>query len=366
MSVEFVGMIHHREASEIRPPGKAVLDRGYIREFAQAAEAGGFDRVLVGYFSDGPDGFLLASAAAQHTERLGFLVAHRPGFVAPTLAARKFATLDQITGGRAAVHVISGGDDLDQHRDGDWLGKDERYARTDEYVGILKRVWTETGPIDHEGKYYHFEGASTAFRSFQQPRIPIYFGGVSEAAIATSAKHADVYMLWGETHDQVREVIARVRTAAAALGRTVRFSLSFRPILAATEDAAWERAERIKQRITELRQAAGLDRNVRVPTNEGSRRLLEAAALGERLDKRLWTGAALATGARGNTTSLVGTPQQVAEALGEYYDMGVDIFLVRGFDPLDDAREYGATLLPATKALIAERAARAQSTEAAD
>ena len=84
-----------------------LLDRGYIREFAQAAETGGFDQVLVGYFSDGPDGFLLAAAAAAHTERLSFLVAHRPGFVAPTLAARKFATLDQITGGRAAIHVIS-------------------------------------------------------------------------------------------------------------------------------------------------------------------------------------------------------------------------------------------------------------------
>ena len=76
---------------------------------------------------------------------------------------------------------------------------------------------------------------------------------------------------------------------------------------------AWARAEQIKQRITELRAKAGL--GPRDPANEGSRRLLAAAAQGERLDKRLWTGAALATGARGNTTSLVGTPEQVAEAI---------------------------------------------------
>jgi alkanesulfonate monooxygenase len=354
MSIEFIGMIHHRHASEIHPPGPDVLDRGYIRDFAQAAEAASFDRVLVGYFSDGPDGFLLAASAAAHTERLGFLIAHRPGFVAPTLAARKFATLDQITGGRAAIHVISGGDDTDQQRDGDFLHKDERYARTDEYVHILKRIWTETGPVDHGGKYYRFTGASTAMRSLQQPRIPIYFGGASDAAIAVAGKHADVYALWGETHAQVREMIARVRAAAAQHSREVRFSLSFRPILAPTEDAAWARAEQIKQRIAELRAKAGL--GPRDPANEGSRRLLAAAAQGERLDKRLWTGAALVTGARGNTTSLVGTPQQVAEAFCEYYDLGVTTLLIRGFDPLDDAIEYGRSLLPLTRQLIAERA----------
>ncbi|MFO1027532.1 MAG: LLM class flavin-dependent oxidoreductase [Acetobacteraceae bacterium] len=362
MTPEFIGMIHHREASEILAPPPLVVDRGYIRDFAQAAEAGGFDRVLVGYFADGPDGFLIASAAASHTERLGFLVAHRPGFVNPPLAARKFATLDQITGGRAAMHVITGGDDADQFRDGDISTKEERYARTDEYVGILKRIWTEPGPtVDHEGRFYRFKGASTALRCFQQPRIPIFFGGASDAAIAASAKHADVYMLWGETHAQVREMIARVNAEAAKHNRTVRFSLSFRPILADTEDEAWARAERIKQTIIERRQAAGLGQTIR--HNEGSKRLLDAAAQGERLDKRLWTGAALLTGASGNTTALVGTPLQVAEALLDYWDMGVTTFLVRGFNPLDDNREYGHSLLPLTKKLIAEREAQRAAAE---
>ncbi len=357
MTVEFIGMIHHRQASEIHPPPATIFDRGYIRDFAQAAEAGGFDKVLVGYFADGPDGFLVAAAAAAHTERLGFLVAHRPGYVAPTLAARKFATLDQITGGRAAIHVITGGDDAEQFRDGDTLNKEERYERTDEYVGILKRVWTEPGPtVDHEGKYYRFKGASTAIRCVQEPRIPIYFGGASDSALRVSAKHADVYALWGETHAQVKEIVGRLRTEAARLGRTLRFSLSFRPILAPTEDEAWARADRIKQRIGELRAKAGLV--AKEPVNEGSRRLLAAAAMGERLDKRLWTGAALLTGGRGNTTSLVGTPEQVAEALVDYYDLGVTTFLIRGFDPLEDNVDYGRHLLPLTRKSIADRDAR--------
>ncbi len=362
MTVEFIGMIHHRQASEIHPPPPMIVDRGYIKDFAQAAEAGGFDRVLVGYFADGPDGFLIAAAAAAHTERLGFLVAHRPGFVAPTLAARKFATLDQITGGRAAIHVITGGDDADQFRDGDRLTKEDRYERTDEYVEILKRVWMDpAATIDHEGKFYQFKGASTAIRCVQKPRIPIYFGGASDAALRVSAKHADVYALWGETHAQVREIIARLRGEAARHGRVLRFSLSFRPILAATEDEAWARAEQIKQRIIALQAKATLKPRVR--TSEGSRRLMEAAAMGERLDKRLWTGAALLTGASGNTTSLVGTPEQVAEALCDYYDLGVTTFLIRGFDPLEDNIEYGRSLLPLTKKLIAERNARRVAAE---
>ena len=149
----------------------------------------------------------------------------------------------------------------------------------------------------------------------------------------------------------------RPRSTAAA----VRVSLSLRPILAATEDAAWARAEAIKQRIIELRSKAGLPTKNR--TSEGSRRLLAAAAKGERLDTRLWTGAALLTGASGNTTSLVGTPRQVAEALCDYYDLGVTTFLIRGFDPLADNIEYGHSLLPLTQQLIAERVAARAAAE---
>lgn len=362
MTVEFIGMIHHRQASEIIAPGPLIIDRDYIRDFAQAAEAGGFDRLLVGYFADGPDGFMVASYAAQQTERIGFLIAHRPGFMAPPLAARKFATLDHLTGGRVAVHVITGGDDVDMFRDGDVSTKEERYERTDEYVDILKRIWTEpAATVDHEGRFYRFKGASTAIRCLQQPRIPIFFGGASDAAVRVSARHADVYALWGETHEQVREITARLRAEAAKLGRSLQFSLSFRPILAETEEKAWARAEEIKQRILAMRARAGL--KTVVPANEGSKRLLEAAAQGERLDKRLWTGAALATGARGNTTSLVGTPEQVAEALCDYHYMGVTTFLIRGFDPLADNIEYGRSLLPLTKRMIAERSARRTAAE---
>jgi alkanesulfonate monooxygenase len=363
--IEFIGMVQPREQSEIHPPRGSAIDLGYLRASAQAHE-GGFDRILIGWYSNGPDGLQLAAHAGAHTKRVGFLVAHRPGFQAPTTAARAFATLDQLTDGRAAIHVISGGDDADQARDGDWLGKDDRYARTAEYVSVLKAIWAAEGPVDHEGAYYRIKGASPEVRTVQRPRIPIYFGGASDAALRVAGKHADVYALWGETQAQVREITGRVRAEAARHGREVRFSLSFRPILAETEEAAWAKAERILGRIREVRGQAILGAAGKAqPQNAGSQRLLAAASLGDRPEGRLYTAIARETGARGNTTALVGTPQQVAEAFLEYHALGVTTFLIRGFDPLEDAAEYGRELLPITRRLVAERLARHSAAKAA-
>lgn len=139
MSIQFLGMIGHRLASEIIPASGTLFDKDYIARFARAHEAAGFDRILVGYWSDQPDGFLVTAHAAAHTQKIKFLLAHRPGFVAPTLAARKLASLDHLTDGRLAVHIISGGSDSEQRRDGDFLSKAERYARTDEFLSVLKQ-----------------------------------------------------------------------------------------------------------------------------------------------------------------------------------------------------------------------------------
>src|ERR1700749_651966 len=157
MPVEFIGMIGTKEQSEIRSRPGPVIDRDYVRRFSRAHEDAGFDQVLIGYASTQPDGTQVAAYAAAHTERLGFLIAHRRGFVAPTLAARTFATLDQFTGGRIAVHVITGGSDAEQRRDGDFLAKDERYDRTDEYLDIVKQAWTAEEPFSYHGRHYQVE-----------------------------------------------------------------------------------------------------------------------------------------------------------------------------------------------------------------
>ncbi|NDZ16182.1 alkanesulfonate monooxygenase [Variovorax sp. WS11] len=363
--IEFIGMIQAQKVSEIHPARGPAIDRDYVRAFAQAHEAAGFDRVLVPHHSVSPDATLTVAYAASVTERIHFMLAHRPGFVAPTLAARQFASLDQFSGGRLAVHYISGGSDDEQKRDGDWLDHDQRYARTDEYLDVLRKVWTHDKPFDHEGAHYRFQGAFSEAKPLQtqkgRPHVPVYFGGASEAAIPVAGKHADVYALWGESLDQARELTGRVRAEAAKHGRSVRFSVSFRPILADTEEKAWARADAILAETRRLRVVQGYSRGGPLQS-EGARRLLAAAEQGTRLDKRLWTAIAQETGGRSNSTALVGTPEQVAEALLDYHALGVTTFLIRGFDPLEDAIDYGRELIPRTRELVGERvAARRQA-----
>jgi alkanesulfonate monooxygenase len=355
MSVNFIGMIVSTNYSETRPVVGPAIDPDFIDRHARAHEQAGFDRILIDKSSSGPDTFLVASRIAAVTSRVHLMLAHRPGFTAPTLAARQFATLDNLSGGRAAIHVISGGNDQEQRRDGDFLGHDERYARTDEYLGVLRQIWTSETPIDHEGRYYRFKGALAEVKPLQKPHIPIFFGGASEAAIKVAARHADIYALWGESLDQVRDLTGRVRAAFAAEGRPVRFSLSVRPILASTEKAAWERAASIRDRVKQLIAEGRIGRPNLRPENTGSQRLLEAAGRAPVLDKRLWTEIAGLTGAPGNSTALVGTPEQVAESLLDYYDLGITTFLIRGFDPLEDAEDYGRELIPLVRAGAARR-----------
>mgnify|MGYP000467761533 CR=1 FL=1 len=154
MSIQFLGMIGHRLSSETIAPVGPIFDRDYIVRFAQTHEAAGFDRLLVGHWSDQPDGFLVTALAGLSTQKIQYLLAHRPGFVSPTLAARKFATLEHLLGGRLAVHIISGGNDAEQRRDGDYLDHDQRYARTDAFLDVVRQVWTSEQPVDIHNEFY--------------------------------------------------------------------------------------------------------------------------------------------------------------------------------------------------------------------
>lgn len=349
MPVEMIGWIAPRVSSEIVRPVGPSFSADVIAETARIHEDADFDRVLIGYFSNAPDGFMIGAHAASVTTRLKFLLAHRPGFVAPTVAARKLATLDQLTGGRLAVHLIAGGSDKDQMKDGDHTDQATRYRRTDEYTQVLRAIWTATEPYDHKGEFYDISQAFSDVRCRQEPQIPIYGGGGSDAAIAALAPHVDVFMVWGEPLADTAEFMTRVNKAATAWGRAPTFSVSTPPILAPSDEMAWDRAQDILGRI----EGRLNGRQVRAPENVGSQRLLASAAAGEHHDSCLWTRLAVATGAPGNSTALVGSPETVSDALVEYYKLGATSLLIRGYDPLADAELYGQELIPLVRQKVA-------------
>ncbi len=351
MPVEMIGWIAPQVSSEIIRPQGPVFDPAVIAETARVHEEADFDRVLIGYFSNAPDGFLVGAHAAAATSHLAFLLAHRPGFVAPTVAARKLATLDQLSGGRLAVHLIAGGNDDDQARDGDFTDHEVRYRRTSEYIAVMDKTWTERAAFDHDGEFYRVRAQRSLIRCAQEPRIPVYGGGGSEEAIEALAPHVDVFMLWGEPLAETAAFMKRVRDVASGVGRRPELSVSTRPILGATTAEAWERAHDIVARI----EAERGERTPPPPSNRGSQRLLDLAAKADVYDTCLWTAPAAASGAPGNSTALVGTPDEVAEALVAYYDLGVRSLLIRGYDPLPDAVAYGQELIPRVRRLVARR-----------
>ncbi len=360
MSVKFIGYIGFNNESEIHGLRQLrALDVGYVDAAARAQEEGGFDRVLIPFGSNSPESQIVAAHAAAITTSLGFLIAHRPGFTQPTLAARQLATLDQLSGGRVAVHIITGGADDEMARDGDSSTKPQRYRRTDEYLTVLRQEWTAEAPFDHDGDFYRIRGG---FAAVKPAGVPIFFGGSSPEAIDVAGRHADVYALWGETQAQVREAVATVSASAQRQGRRAPgFSLSLRPIIADTEEAAWKRADEVVDIVRGIRERNTLKTSDHTPPNAGSQRLLQTAAAGYRADKRLWTGLAAVAGAQGNSTGLVGTPEQVADAMLDYYDLGIDNFLIRGFEPLDDAIRYGRELLPLVRERVARRDAELEA-----
>jgi alkanesulfonate monooxygenase len=351
MPVRIIGMIG------VARPGKDAtlhvieggLSPGYVTEFARAHDAAGFDLALVGYSSSSAEGFLVALHAAAQTQRLGYLVAHRPGFVAPTLMARKIATFDHLTGGRLAVHIITGKTDDEQEGDGDFTPKAERYRRAAEYLELMQLTWSSERPFDFTGEFFRVKGAHSDVRPLQNPHPILFFGGASDGALAMGARLCDVYAIYAEPLASTRERMAQFRAQAAAFGRAPGFNVSLRPILAASEGAAWDRANRILASMTGnkgwSRQEASSG-----PVDNAGRRLMRFALESDIHDERLWMPIARATGALGNTSCLVGTAEQVAQAILEYYRLGADSFLIRGFDPFNDTVEFGRELIPRIKA----------------
>lgn len=351
MPCEIVGLHFFADSSELHPL-KGVFDPGFIRDYAVAHEEAGFDRILIGQTATWPDGLSTAGHVAAVTSKLKFMIAHRPGFVAPTMAARMFATLDQISGGRVGIHIITGASDIETQADGDFLTKNERYRRSREYVDILRRVWASEAPSDFEGDWYRFNGGFAVVKPVQ-PSIPIFWGGSSDLAIELGAQVADVYAIGPAPVSDTSTHIARFKAEAAKSGRNPGISMSMRVIVGETEDAAWAKAQGVLDVVTRIQSGGVKIGREKDDADPGTQALIALAQRGDCLDERLWTGITKATEGRLHATALVGTAEQVSDALMDYYRVGVDRFLLNGFDTINDVRLFGEELIPMIRTKVA-------------
>ncbi|HTU83981.1 MAG TPA: LLM class flavin-dependent oxidoreductase [Solirubrobacteraceae bacterium] len=323
-----------------REPGIA-----YIGQVARSAEQLGFRAALTPTSSWCEDAWILTAGLTQVTERLRFLVAFRPGLQSPTLAAQMAATFQRMSGDRLLLNVVTGGDDAEQRRFGDHLDKRERYARTGEFLHIVRELWSGE-PVDFDGDHYHVEDAQL----YAQPRWPdIYFGGSSPEAIDVAARHADVYLTWGEPPAQVSEKLDRVRAAASVHGRELRFGIRLHAIARDRSEDAWEEADRLLAGL-DPEAIARAQASQRASQSEGQRRM--TALHGGRTDDlevspNLWAGVGLVRGGAG--TALVGSHEEVADRIEEYHGLGINEFILSGYPHLEEAYRVGEGVLPALR-----------------
>ncbi len=330
------------EAAAFRPP-----DIEYLAQVARSAEQLGFEAVLTPTGTWCEDAWLVTAALTRETERLRFLVAFRPGFMSPTLAAQMAATYQRLSRGRLLLNVVTGGETVEQARFGDHLSKDERYERTDEFLSIVRGAWSGT-PYDFDGTHYRVDGATVS--ETPDPVPEIYFGGSSQAAGPVAARHVDVYLTWGEPPEQVARKIEWVRGLAEEQGRKLRFGIRLHVITRDTERDAWAEAERLLAAIdpadiVSARKLLGRSESV------GQKRMLElhegfagGTARDLEIHPNLWAGVGLVRGGAG--TALVGSHSQVAERIEEYASLGIEEFVLSGYPHLEESYWFGENVLP--------------------
>ena len=327
--------------------GHRPADIGYLRDIAQSVDRLGFGGALLPTGPNCLDGWMVGAALAPQTTRLKFLLALRPGFLTPGLAARQSAALDRISEGRLLLNIVTGGSPRELAGDGLFLDHDERYAQTDEFLTIWRRLLGD-GYVDFTGQYLSARESSIgSFNGVQKPYPPLWFGGSSPAGIAVAANHVDTYLTWAEPPAQVRQKIDAVRAAAAARGRTLRYGMRVHLIVRETEAEAWDAANRLIRHLTDETIAAAQKRMREDTDSVGQLRQLDLH--GGRRDRleispNLWAGVGLVR--HGVGTALVGSPETVAERLREYQAMGIETIIASGYPHLEEAYRVAELLFP--------------------
>ncbi|AIQ13982.1 LLM class flavin-dependent oxidoreductase [Paenibacillus durus] len=350
----------------------------YLVEVAQMAERSGFEFVLIPTGGSCLDSWVVGSAVMSHTTRLNALVAVRPGLIAPVLAARMAASLDQLSGGRAMINVVTGSSVQDLEQLGDPLAHahDDRYERAMEYMQVMKLAWTGSagsalsefalseffGQAEHgsaaaadsfEGKYFQFHGPIHTPIAVQRPHPPLYLGGSSPIARQAAAQHADTYLMWGEPHEWIAGQIVEMEDVRKEVLRTTgidrkpRYGLRAQVLIRDTEEEAWAAAWSLISRASSdtLQQAQQSFAKTDAANQSRQNELREQSAANDFvIGPNLWSGLSLVRS--GGAMLIVGTAEQVTDVLIRYAEIGISTFILSGYPHLEEAENFGQQVLP--------------------
>jgi alkanesulfonate monooxygenase len=321
-----------------RPP---TLD--YLTEVARNAERVGFDGVLTPVGSQCVDPWVSTAALISVTTRLRFIVAVRTGSASPALVAQQAAGFQRLSGGRVVLNIVTGGDPEEQQRYGDFLQHDDRYARTDEFLTVVRGAWGNV-PFDFEGEHVRVRGATAGLDDAPVP--PLFFGGASPAALQIAARHADVHLHWAETPQALAPAVEQVRELAAAQGRRLRFGIRLHVITRDRAADAWAETQRLLDAMSPAviaKAQAEFARSQSVAQQKMS--ALHGGSTDDLLiGPNLWAGFGLVRGGAG--TALVGCHDEVAERIAEYHAAGFDHVILSGQPHVEEASWFGEGVLP--------------------
>jgi len=325
--------------------GGRAVDLAYLAEIAQAADRLGYYGVLIPTGRSCEDSWVVASAMVPLTKQLRYLIAFRPGLLAPSLAARMAATFDRISGGRLLINIVTGGDPTENTGDGIFLAHDERYEITREFLHVWKSLLAGEN-LTFQGKHVRIEKGALLFPPVQHPHPPLFFGGSSDAGIEVAAEACDTYLTWGEPPALVAEKLNRAAAAAEGRGRKLTFGIRLHVIVRETAKQAWEAAEDLIRYLDD-ETIAKAQKTFAKMDSVGQQRM--AALHGGSRDKleispNLWAGVGLVRGGAG--TALVGDPDQVATRMREYMEIGIDNFILSGYPHLEEAYRFAELVFP--------------------
>lgn len=325
------------------PGARREPDLDYLTQVALAVERFGFTGMLTpfGLFCEDP--WIVASALSVRTRRVKFMIALRPGFMAPVLAAQQAATFQRVTGGRLQLNLVTGGDPDEQRRYGDWLDHAQRYQRSTEFLEVFGRVWSGER-VDYHGDHYRIEGGLLTRPYAGRPLT--FVGGSSAAAQRLAARHGDVFLAWGEPPAAIAAMVTDVRRLAQQQGREIAYGSRFHVISRDTAAEAWRTARQLVSNMDPAR-IEQAQRRFRASESVGQRRMM-ALHGGSTADlevyPNVWAGYGLVRPGVG--TALVGSHEEVAERIEEYHSLGLDHLILSAQPHLEEAYAFGEGVMP--------------------